>query len=141
MSVMQLNIVSLDKNIFSGEVESVMLTSTAGDLTVLPHHISLITPLKAGEVLYRTDGGQENYLVIGDGFLTVQNNTATVLVSSAHRVEELEEEKILEAQRKAEEMLHNKEALDLEAMADATAMIERSIAQMKFVQKRGRKHL
>ena len=53
---MKLEIISPEKKIFTGEVESVNLPGTAGSFTVLPHHAALISSLKTGEITYMANG-------------------------------------------------------------------------------------
>lgn len=50
---MTLEILSPERTLFSGEVESVTLPGTLGEFTVLRHHAPLISSLTAGEVRFR----------------------------------------------------------------------------------------
>jgi F-type H+-transporting ATPase subunit epsilon len=43
-------IISLDKKIFEGEVEAVVVPGKEGQLTILPNHIPLICPLGKGKI-------------------------------------------------------------------------------------------
>ena len=54
---MTLEILSPERTLFSGEVESVTLPGTLGEFTVLRHHAPLISSLTAGEVRFRQKGG------------------------------------------------------------------------------------
>jgi len=76
---MKLEIISPEKRIFTGEVESVSLPGTAGRFTVLSHHAALISSLKAGEITY-TVGGNETKLNIDSGFVEVNNNVVSVCI-------------------------------------------------------------
>ena len=59
---MTLEILSPERTLFSGEVESVTLPGTLGEFTVLRHHAPLISSLTAGEVRFRQKGGGEQRL-------------------------------------------------------------------------------
>jgi F-type H+-transporting ATPase subunit epsilon len=76
---MQLDILTPEKKIFSGEASSVSLYGTEGHFQVLNHHAPLISSLKAGEIKYRTSAG-ETRLRAKEGFVEVLNNKVTVLV-------------------------------------------------------------
>jgi F-type H+-transporting ATPase subunit epsilon len=56
---MVLEIISPEKMIFKGKVESVKSSGTAGGFTVLPRHAALISSLKEGEISYISDGKRE----------------------------------------------------------------------------------
>ena len=76
---MKLEIISPEKRVFTGEVESVSLPGTAGRFTVLPHHAALISSLKAGEITYTVDGN-ETKLNVDSGFVEVNNNVVSVCI-------------------------------------------------------------
>ncbi len=77
---MKLNIISLKGLEFDGEVSSLNLKTTSGEITVLDNHRPLITALKRGEaVVIKEDGDKLNFN-IESGFLEVSDaNRATIL--------------------------------------------------------------
>ena len=95
-----LEIIDFNRRTFEGKVTSVTLPAVEGELTILAHHLPMVTPLKAGEVMVR-EGNKEHYFAIDGGFLVVQKDKITILVDSSDSLEELNEEKILEAKAKA----------------------------------------
>ncbi len=76
---MQLDILTPEKKIYSGEATSVTLPGTEGSFQVLNHHAPLISSLKAGVVKYKTSAG-ETLVNTREGFVEVLKNTVTVLV-------------------------------------------------------------
>ena len=54
MKGLHLDIVSPDKEIFNGEVDSVTLPGTLGSFTILPKHAPIVSSLKAGVLSYVT---------------------------------------------------------------------------------------
>ena len=54
MKDLHLNIVSPEKEIFDGEVDSVTLPGAMGSFTILPQHAPIVSSLKAGLVSYVT---------------------------------------------------------------------------------------
>jgi F-type H+-transporting ATPase subunit epsilon len=135
-STVKLEIITLTRPLYNGRIVSVTVPTTEGEITVLPNHIALMTPLKAGEIVVRHEGGKEDYVAISGGFLVVAPKKITILVDSAEMLEELDEKKIQEAKDRAEKLLTDRQFADDRAFADATAMLEKSIAQMKVLKRK-----
>jgi F-type H+-transporting ATPase subunit epsilon len=75
----ELSIITVNEVLFHGEAISLTAPGSEGELTVLAHHMQLITPLKAGELRFMTTEGEKK-ISITDGILEVGNNKATVLL-------------------------------------------------------------
>lgn len=131
-----LDIVTPEKKFFSGEVDNVYLPGTEGELGILPGHVPLVTGVKPGELRYSIDGQVEE-LAIGAGFVEVTQEKVTVLTDLAVTDTEIDEAKVEEAMRRAEEALssidHSK---NTEEVAALQASIARSMAQLKLKRKR-----
>jgi F-type H+-transporting ATPase subunit epsilon len=76
---MYLDIVSPDKNIFSGEVNSVQLPGTAGSFGVLNNHAPLISTLKSGKINIRDNTQNQISFDIKGGVVEVMNNRVIIL--------------------------------------------------------------
>lgn len=81
MKELHLDIVSPEKEIFSGEVSSVTLPGTTGIFSILPQHAPIVSSLKAGQVSYVTMDGEEHTLDIHSGFVEMSNGEASVCIS------------------------------------------------------------
>jgi F-type H+-transporting ATPase subunit epsilon len=86
MATMLFEMVTVEKLIFSDQVESIVAPGEAGELGILPHHAPLLSILRAGE-LRVTQNGQEQSIAITGGFLEVLDNKVTVLADAAERAE------------------------------------------------------
>ncbi|MBR4571301.1 MAG: ATP synthase F1 subunit epsilon [Paludibacteraceae bacterium] len=82
---MELEIISPERIVYTGEVNSVTLPGMLGQFTILPKHAALISSLKEGEIIY-IDADGENRIRIDSGFAEVRDNKISVCI-----------EKILEA--------------------------------------------
>jgi len=135
MTTMVVDLVSSEEQIFSGEVEYLVAPGYEGEIGVFPHHIQLINSLKPG-VLRLKLPNQEFHLVfaISGGFLEVQSNKATILADVVERSDDLDEAKLIEQRRLAEERLKNSGASMGEDDAKAYAALELIIAQLKAVE-------
>jgi F-type H+-transporting ATPase subunit epsilon len=75
---MTLEILTPDKKVFDGEVNSVSLPGTMGSFEVLNHHAPLISTLQDGKLTVRGGGKEEVFLIQG-GVVEVLNNKVMVL--------------------------------------------------------------
>jgi F-type H+-transporting ATPase subunit epsilon len=134
-----LEIISLDHHVFDGNVVSLTLPAVDGELTILPHHIPLIAPLKAGEIVIHEEKDRDKFMVVSGGFVIVDKTKVTILADNADLLDDLNEKKISEAKARAEKLLQEKQFADDRSFADATGMLEHSIAQLKVLKKRKKK--
>lgn len=132
---MRLNIVTPEKKIFESEVDQVSLPTLDGEITILPHHIPLMTQIKPGELIIKANGKTE-YFVTGGGFVEVVANRVSVLTDLAQTSEEISIEKTEEAKKRAEEALANRHSLSDEEFATAAATLERALASLHIKRRR-----
>ena len=78
---MILNIITQDRIIYQGKVSAVTLPGEKGELTVLPNHIPLITPLTEGKIKVQDANKKELFFEIESGVLEVNQVEMNVLVS------------------------------------------------------------
>jgi F-type H+-transporting ATPase subunit epsilon len=108
MATIQVDVVSAEENIFSGEAKFVALPGENGELGILPQHTPLITRIKPGAVrIQRADTGQEEFIFVAGGILEVQPHAVTVLADTAVRGKDLDEAKAADAKAAAEEAMKN----------------------------------
>ena len=105
MATIQVDIVSAEGEIYSGEAEMVFAPAKMGEIGIAPRHAPLLTALKPGEVRVQDTEGNEHFFYITGGMLEVQPKCVTVLADTALRGEQLDEAAALAAQQDAEEAL------------------------------------
>ena len=137
MSIMHLDIVSAEEEIFSGNVKNIIAAAMMGEVGIFPKHTPMITPLKSGEVKIITDQDEEKLFFISGGVLEVQPDIVTVLADTAIRGEDLDEAKAAESKKRAEEALADKS--DNIDAAKALAELAQAAAQLKMIEKIRRK--
>ena len=103
----QVDVVSAQEMIFSGEAEFVALPGEQGELGILPGHIPLITRIRPGTVRIKVNG-QEELIFVAGGILEVQPRVVTVLADTALRGKDLDEAKAEQARKDAETALANR---------------------------------
>ena len=133
MSIMHLDIVSAEEEIFSGNVKNIIAAAMMGEVGIFPKHTPMITPLKPGEVKIITDQDEEKLFFISGGVLEVQPDIVTVLADTAIRGEDLDEAKAAESKKRAEEALADKS--DNIDAAKALAELAQAAAQLKMIEK------
>lgn len=74
---LKLKIVSPEKVVFDGDVESVTVPGTLGEFQILKDHAPLISLLDDGKLVYVNKDG-EHVMNISGGFVEVQKNTVSV---------------------------------------------------------------
>ncbi|MDT8428049.1 MAG: F0F1 ATP synthase subunit epsilon [Pseudomonadales bacterium] len=104
------DIVSAEKQIFSGLAELVVATGTLGDMGVAPGHAPLLTALIPGPVRVVKREGEEEVFYVSGGYLEVQSGVVTILADTALRADDVNEAAALEAIQDAERAIANKES-------------------------------
>lgn len=77
---MKLTISKIDQVLWSGEADSVTVPATDGEMTILSHHMPLITTLKPGKIVVKTKEQAPILFDISKGFLEVGKVETTILV-------------------------------------------------------------
>ncbi|NMC52410.1 MAG: ATP synthase F1 subunit epsilon [Chloroflexi bacterium] len=99
-------IVSLDKIVFEGDVNMVVLPGIHGEIGVLPNHSPLLTMLSYGIITIK-QGDKENVFTVYGGVAEVQPDQVTVLAEGAESVETIDVERAEMARKRAEELLNS----------------------------------
>ncbi len=129
----QLDVVSAEREIFSGEVEMVFAPALEGEVGIMPNHTAFITTLAPGEVrAVMADGAEESFYVSG-GILEVQPHLVTVLTDTAQRAQDVDEAAAAAAKERAEEALHDRQGqIDY---AKARAELAEAVAQLRALER------
>ncbi len=128
-----LEIVTPDRQLFSGPVDEVTVPSTTGYLGILPGHAPLLAELGIGEVSYKT-GGRTEYLFCSWGFVEVLPDRVVLLAQDADLASDIDVRREEEAKTRAEKMLASKDAnVDF---GRAELALFRAISRLNAVRKR-----
>jgi len=134
--------VTPEQIIYQQPAEKLIVETLEGRITVLPHHTPLVAVLKPGEVriteITKEKGSKERLMAVSEGVIEIRNNEVRLLVQTAERVEELNQEKILKAKKAAEEMMEKIKKsgeVDERKFADLEATLQREIAKLKLFER------
>jgi F-type H+-transporting ATPase subunit epsilon len=126
------DIVSAEKQIFSGLVELVVAAGTEGDLGIGYGHAPLLSGLQPGPIRVITQSGEEEVFYLSGGYVEVQPNAVTVLADTALRAEDMDEAAAQQAKEEAERDIANRNG-EFDYSAAAVQLAEAS-AQLRTLQ-------
>ena len=86
MAVLNVSVVAADHEVWSGEASMVVARTVEGQIGILPGHEPLLAILAEGEVRVTLNGGESITANADDGFLSVENNTVTIVARQAELV-------------------------------------------------------
>ena len=131
---MTLEIITAERQVYSDEVDMVIVPGFDGQLGILPRHAPLMTMLKPGELMVRKIGEEDMYVAVSGGFMEVLGNRVSVLADTCERSDEIDEERAEQAIRRAQERLANHGSeLELERAMDS---LRRAQVRVNLVRRR-----
>ena len=133
MATMKVDIVSAEKEIFSGEASALFAPAALGEVGILPRHAEMMTLLRPGQVRIKPVEGEEMVIYVSGGVLEVQPHVVTILSDTAERAADLDEAAATEAKQRAERALADRsEDIDL---ARAQAQLAEAAAQLQAIER------
>jgi len=129
----QVDIVSAEKEIYSGIATILFATALEGEVGIAPNHAPFLSPLKPGEIRIESTDGSEDIFYISGGMIEVQPYSATILADTVIRAADLDEAMAKEAQQKAEKALQSRKSdYDYAMLAGDLA---RAVAQLRAIKR------
>lgn len=131
---LHIDIVSAEAAIYSGLAEYVIAPAEMGEVGIYPRHTPLLSRLKPGSVRIKApDSSEEDLIYVSGGILEVQPGVITILSDTAMRGADIDEARVMEAKRQAEEAMKNRtSSMDY---ARAQAELAEAVAQLQAIQK------
>lgn len=128
--MLQLKIVTPEKEIFNEQVDKIVVPSADGELGILPHHTKLMASINPGE-LKITKNNKTTSMAVGEGLLQVNNDQVSILTDLAVEASNIDEKAVEDARKRAEQALADKTLSD-EEYATTLAIVEKSTAQLRL---------
>lgn len=133
---MECNIVSAEKEIFSGTIKSLILSGTEGELGIFPGHAPLLSALKPGPVILITEADERLVFYLSGGFLEIQPKSVSVLADTAYHPKEISEDAARRAMERAQsEMKDQKGEFDYSKAATELARISAQLRTLEEIRK------
>lgn len=132
-----LQIVTPEREVFNGQVNSASLPGSEGSFGVLSGHAPLVAALNAGALTYVDNSGREQSMAIGGGFFQVMDDRAMVLADSAEAASEIDPERARQSLERARQRLSGGTLeTGLELQRDrAQAALDRAQARMRVAER------
>lgn len=113
---MQVELVSPEKILWSGEAEMVITrTMGGGDIAFLPGHAPFVGALGIGAMTIRPTDGNDEHVAVHGGFVEVSGNTVTILSDVAEMQEHIDYDRAVQAKETAEAELRKEHDRDVDA--------------------------
>lgn len=128
MAELNLKIVTPEKEIYNETVDQVNVSTSEGEIGILPNHANLMAKVMPGELMVKK-GSKTDVLAVGEGFLSVSGNILTIMTDLAVDEADINEKAVEEAKKRAEQALEQK--LSDEEYAETLAILEKSLAQLR----------
>jgi len=129
----QIDIISLEGQVYSGEVEKLTIPTVEGVITVLARHMPIVVPLVVGEVIVYTPSGTLD-LSIGKGIFAFSGGRGKLLIEDVTSADEVSEQEVLMAKKKAEELLAR--GVYGEEKLQAMYILRKSLVDLKLLRKK-----
>jgi len=123
------DVVSADREIYSGKSEMVIAPAEMGEVGVMPGHSPFITRMTPGEVRIEHEGKEEEILFVSGGYMEVQPSVVTILADTAERAPDIDAAEAEAAKRRAEQALEERTS-DME-LAQAKAELLEATARLR----------
>ncbi len=127
-----LDIVSVEKRIFSGLVKKIRVSGSEGEMGVYPGHSQLLSIIKPGIIYIFHQDQTEECLYISGGILEIQPSIISILADIAIRGSDLDRKRILEAKKQAEEYFKNQD--NTMKKDDLLIQISKEIAKLRVLE-------
>ena len=128
---MHFQIVTPERVVFKDEIDQITMMTEAGEITVLPHHIPLVTNLKPGELRYKKHG-EDFAIAVSGGFGVIRDDgSIVVLADTAEHAHEIDLTRAEEARARAAKLMEdsrNQEDVDFTALA---AQMEKELNRLR----------
>lgn len=79
---MKIEIITPDKHLFKGEIESIKVPGSKGTFTILNNHAPIISTLEKGKLLITTIDKEDKEFEIESGLIDVKKNEIIVLAET-----------------------------------------------------------
>jgi len=127
-NTIRLEIVTPEATVYSEDVDMVTLPGVEGQMSVLPHHVRLMTQLVPGELVVRK-AGRTDFLAVGEGLVDVTGERVSILTNMAIAADKIDAAAAEEARQRAAARLREK--ISAEEVASVNAALARSLAQLR----------
>jgi F-type H+-transporting ATPase subunit epsilon len=133
--IIKFEIATPERVVLKKEAKQVMVPTLEGEITILPNHSPLVSILKPGVIEAKLADDSTEIMSVSGGFVEVLKSKLVILADSAERAEELDEQAVEEARKKAQASKDKAESEDQVEFTEIAAKLERELARLRAVKK------
>lgn len=130
-NTMRLQIITPMRTILDEEIESVILTTTEGEMGVLYDHEPLVALLDYKKLIYTQEGHKKQATALG-GFVEITKDKITILTDASELADEIDLERARKAKERAEKRLGDQNMDHLRA----EIALKKALARIDLAEKR-----
>jgi F-type H+-transporting ATPase subunit epsilon len=130
----QLDILTPEREFFSGQVEALIITAPDGELAILADHAPIVAPLVVGSFKIKTDGKWKEAFN-SEGFLEVSKLGVVLFAQACEWPEDIDIKRAEESKRRSEERLRQQQSINEykgSKIALARAMARLRVTRQKY---------
>ena len=121
MSEIKLEIITPEKVIFEGTVDSITVPGTKGGFQVLKDHAPLMSTIDIGVITVKKNG-DTTYFTTAGGTIEVLDNKVLVLADSTELISDIDVDRAEQAKQRAEERLKRKKEEEIDTLRAELAL-------------------
>lgn len=129
MSVFQAAILAADCVFYEGPCEYLNIPSLNGQYGIMAHHSNTIGAVVPGMLSFKVPGQPTQIASVSEGLVKIENNEVLVLVDSAERPEEIDENRARREADEAKEALLQKRSIQENRIAQA--QLARAVSRLR----------
>lgn len=111
MNTFALVVLAAEKPFFEGECISLVIPTDTGQYGIQACHNNMIAAIVPGMMKFTIPSGEEIIAAVSEGFIKVENNEVLILVDTAERPEEIDENRAKRSAEQAKEMILQKKSI------------------------------
>jgi F-type H+-transporting ATPase subunit epsilon len=134
-NLINFEIVTPEKTVLAEKAKRVTLPTREGEISILPHHIPLVSIIKAGVIEIENGKGEIEVMSISGGFIEVLKDKVVVLADTAERALEIDESRANEARNRAEELKKELTTVDMHRFTELNTVIAKELARSRAVRR------
>ncbi len=127
-------IVTPERVVVKETISSLTLPTLAGELTVLAHHMPMVTALVPGVIEIEKEDGARDIMAVSGGFVEVMHEKTVILADTAERAVEIDEERLNRAKEEARKIMEDRR-VDRAQFTDAAVRLKRELARTKAIRR------
>ena len=136
MPTFQLEIVTPEKTVYSGEIESLRAPGSEGEFGVLARHRAMLAALGVGRIQFKETGAENRQVATSGGFAEVHGSGVTILAETAEFGEEIDLARVEAARDRARERLSRRRDADVDEARAEIALL-RSVNRLRMLSSEG----